>query len=193
MKKKTPEPAQKAPRGAKKRPTHKQKAQADAAAVLKKMAKKLKGEMLNAKEEAFCQYYASSVEFFGNGTQSYIEAFDVVLYEGKRPRGDENYMTYLSVRHAAHDLLTKANILARINEIYEAHGLNDTFVDKQLERLIVQDAEPSVKIKAIAEYNKLKSRITKEVDVRHTFANDPRSDEELDRAIAEAEAFFKKK
>lgn len=196
MKKKTPAPTTKAPRRnapPKKRATPKQEAQKKDREVLEKMTKLLKGDMLDSKAEAFCQYYASSVEFFGNGTQSYIEAYDVVLYEGKRPRGPENYMTYASVRHAAFDTLTKANILKRINEIYEAHGLNDTFVDKQLEKLIVQDADMSVKIKAISEYNKLMSRITEHKNINHTLLDDPRTDEEIEREIAEARAFFTKK
>ena len=38
-------------------------------------------------------------------------------------------------------------------------------MDKQLEKLIVQDADYSAKMKAIAEYNKLKARITEKRDI----------------------------
>ena len=55
--------------------------------------------------------------------------------------------------------------MERIDEIFEAHGLNDQFVDKQLEKLIVQDADFNAKMKAIAEYNKLKARITEKRDI----------------------------
>lgn len=112
---------------------------------------------LNEKQELFCQYFASDREFFGNGVQSYIEAYDIDL----SVKG-----AYDAARVGAHRLLTKANITTRINEIFEAHGLNDNFVDKQLEKLIVQDAEFGTKLNAIKEYNALKQRITKHVDIK---------------------------
>lgn len=105
---------------------------------------------LNPQQKAFCELFASDREFFGNGVQSYIEAYDIDL----TVKG-----AYNSAKANAHKLLTKDYILKYIDELFEAHGLNDTFVDKQLEKLITQDAEFSVKIKAIGEYNKLKGRI----------------------------------
>ena len=163
----------------------------------KKTPQQLKKEImgLNPKEESFCQLYASDKEFFCNGTQSYIQAFDVTLYKGgKKPDdGKGTYMTYESVKEMAHRLLTRVDILNRINEIYESRGLNDTFVDKQLEKLITQDAEFPVKIKAIGEYNKLKGRITDKSTMVHTFVNDERSDEEVERVIEEQRKFFEKK
>lgn len=106
---------------------------------------------LNEKQKVFCELFASDREFFGNGTQAYIEAYNIDLSK----KG-----AYLSAKANAHRLLTKDYILKYIDELFEARGLNDTFVDKQLEKLITQDAEFSVKIKAISEYNKLKGRIT---------------------------------
>lgn len=111
---------------------------------------------LNPKQELFCQYFASDREFFGNGTQSYIEAYDIVVSK----KG-----AYNAARANASDLLTKPNILKRIDELFEARGLNDTFVDKQLEKLIIQDAEFGTKLQAIKEYNALKQRITKKLDM----------------------------
>lgn len=72
---------------------------------------------------------------------------------------------YNVAKSGACENLTKPYILERIDEIFEAHGLNDQFVDKQLEKLIVQDADFNTKMKAIAEYNKLKSRITEKKDI----------------------------
>lgn len=106
---------------------------------------------LTPKQRAFCELFASDRELFGNGVQSYIEAYNVDLSK----KG-----AYNVAKVEAHRLLTKPNVLEEINRIFEARGLNDTFVDKQLEKLITQDAEFSTKIKAIAEYNKLKGRIT---------------------------------
>lgn len=113
------------------------------------MSKTLK--KLTLKEQAFCELFASDKEFFGNGVQSYIEAYNVDLSK----KG-----AYNVAKAQAHRMLTKPYILEYIDKLFEARGLNDTFVDKQLEKLITQDAEFSTKIKAITEYNKLKGRIT---------------------------------
>lgn len=110
-----------------------------------------KPKALNPKQKKFCELFASDREFFGNGVQSYIEAYGIVL---SKPGA------YNAARVSAHNLLTKPNILKEIDRLFESRGLNDTFVDKQLEKLITQDAEFSTKIKAIAEYNKLRGRIT---------------------------------
>lgn len=114
------------------------------------------GHKLTPQQELFCQLYASDREFFGNGVQSYIEAYDV---DTSKPGW------YTTARAGAHENLTKPHILERIDEIFEAHGLNDQFVDKQLEKLIIQDADFNAKMKAIAEYNKLKARITEKRDI----------------------------
>lgn len=111
---------------------------------------------LNPKQELFCKLYASDREFFGNGVQSYIEAYNIDLSQ----KG-----AYLSAKANANKLLTKDYILKRIDELFEAHGLNDTFVDKQLEKLIIQDADFKTKVSAIKEYNALKSRIKNNLDI----------------------------
>lgn len=114
------------------------------------------GHKLTPQQELFCQLYAGDREFFGNGVQSYIEAYGV---DTSKPGW------YTTARAGAYENLTKPHILERIDEIFEAHGLNDQFVDKQLEKLIVQDADFNAKMKAIAEYNKLKARITEKRDI----------------------------
>lgn len=113
----------------------------------------------NPRHEAFCRLYASDREFFGNGVQSYIAAYDIDITQ----KG-----AYNSAKSSAYDLLTKPYILRRIDELFEAHGLNNIFVDKQLEKLIVQDADKNAKMKAIQEYNKLKSRIKEKVELTQT-------------------------
>lgn len=119
---------------------------------------------LNAQQKKFCELFASDREFFGNGTQSYIEAYNIDLSK----KG-----AYLSAKANAYRLLTKDYILKYIDELFEARGLNDTFVDKQLEKLITQDAEFNVKIKAISEYNKLKGRITEKKEVKGDITVNP--------------------
>jgi phage terminase small subunit len=111
---------------------------------------------LNPKQELFCKLYASDRDFFANGVQSYIEAYDIDTNEPG---------AYNGARASASKLLTNTAILTRINEILELEGLNDVFVDKQLNFLITQNADLSTKARAINEYNKLKSRITEKKDI----------------------------
>jgi hypothetical protein len=106
---------------------------------------------LSPKQELFCQLFASDREFFGNGTQSYIEAYDVDLSK----KG-----AYQVARAGAYENLTKPHLLARINELIEFSGLNDVAVDKQLAVVIAQNADYPSKVAAMREYNKLKQRIT---------------------------------
>ena len=108
------------------------------------------GHKLTPQQALFCELYASDREFFGNGVQSYIEAYDV---DTSKPGW------YATAKSGASENLTKPYILERIEEIFEAHGLNDQFVDKQLEKLICQDADFKTKLGAIQEYNKMKGRI----------------------------------
>lgn len=100
---------------------------------------------LNPKQILFCEYYASNKEFFGNGTQSYMEAY--------------NTSNYKAAMACAYNLLIKTEILEYINYLFETRGLNDAFVDKQLELVITQNADYRSKISGIGEYNKLKKRV----------------------------------
>ncbi len=106
-------------------------------------------KLLIPKHKLFCEKYASNTEFFGNGTQSYIEVY--------KPKRVGNW--YNSARASASALLTNPNILGYINQILEMRGLNDTFVDKQLEFLITQHADFKSKLGGIHEYNQLKRRV----------------------------------
>lgn len=174
--------------------THIGKKHAEEHAEAVEREKKALENKLSPQEEFFCELWASDREFFGNGTQSYIEAFEVKLVKKPDPDSDDNEMTYDQVRYAAHKLLTDTNILRRINEIFETRGLNDAFVDKQLEVVITQNAEFSPKIKAIAEYNKLKKRTTETVEHVHAFSDiKGMTGEELAREKEKLMAFFQKK
>lgn len=116
----------------------------------------IRAKGLNAHQELFCQYFASDREFFGNGVQSYVEAYDVdVTQKG----------SYDAARVNASKLLTNANILKRIDEIMEHATLNDQFVDKQLAFVIAQSNDLTNKVAAMKEYNKLKQRIVDKVDM----------------------------
>lgn len=106
---------------------------------------------LTMKQEQFCQYFATDRDMFGNGTQAYLEA-----YPDSSPE---------AARRSASDLLTKPDVLKRINELIEFNGFNDVDVDKQLAVVIAQNADFSSKVAAIREYNKLASRITDKLDL----------------------------
>lgn len=118
--------------------------------------KKSADKQLTPKQELFCQLFASDQEFFGNGTQAYIEAYNIDLTK----KG-----AYAGARTSAYRLLTNVDILKKINEILETGILNNEFVDKQIAFLITQNAELGTKLGAIKEYNALKQRVTNKLDV----------------------------
>lgn len=115
------------------------------------MGKEQQTNELTPKQEIFCRNFAGSREFFGNGVQSYIDAFNC-----------ENYDT---AKVEASKLLTKPNIIKRINEILDIAGLNDENVDKQLSMLINQNVDFKSKISAIKEYNALRGRIKQKMEL----------------------------
>ena len=119
------------------------------------MAKKTAKDKLRPKQRHFAELYASDKEFFGNGTQAYIEAYSP-------NQAKPNW--YKTARASAHQLLTNMNVLDYINELLDL-TLNDQHVDKQLAFLVTQDAELNVKLGAIKEYNALKVRITKKIEL----------------------------
>jgi hypothetical protein len=128
---------------------------------LEKAEKEQQPKGLNEKQELFCQLYATDREFFGNGVQAYIEAYEP---DTSKPNW------YNGARASASRLLSDVNIYTRINELLEDGGLNDVNVDKQLQFLINQQDDKSTKLQAIREYNKLKQRIIDRID--HTSKGD---------------------
>lgn len=115
------------------------------------MAKKDLWANLTAEQRKFCQTYVTA-EFFCNWVESYIEAYELDV---------NKKWAYDTAKSNAYKLLTQAKILEYIESLIDYAWLNDQFVDKQLLKLIQQDAEKSVKLWAIKEYNILKIRIEK--------------------------------
>ena len=107
-------------------------------------------ETLNEKQKLFCKLYTSDREFFGNGMQSYMEAYNVP------------HVKWKSAATAATRLLKNDKVLQYVNSLLELRGLNDGFVDKQLEFLVTQHADFKSKLGAIREYNQLKKRVSQE-------------------------------
>lgn len=118
-------------------------------------SKKATKSKLTLPQEQFCKNFVSA-DFFGNGVQSYIDAY-------KPDQSKPNW--YNRAKSNAAELLTKPDLLNRINELLDLSGFNDANVDKQLLVLIQQNADFNAKVAAIREYNKLKMRITERLDV----------------------------
>jgi hypothetical protein len=110
---------------------------------------------LSLEQESFCQHYVSPGEFYGNGTQAYIHAFNIdISIKGQ----------YNAARSNASRLLTYDYINKRINCLLETGGFNSENADKRLLHWMNQSADPSVSVKAIQEFNKLKQRITDKIE-----------------------------
>lgn len=125
-----------------------------------KKRKKSAADKLNLKQRLFCELFASSEEFFGNGIQSYVEAYGINLSK----KG-----AYQSAKAAASRLLTNVNLLDYINELLEV-VLNEAHADKQLAFLMTQNADFGAKMSAIREFNILRQRITKKFEGTMTLA-----------------------
>ncbi len=121
------------------------------------MAKK-QHPLKELKREKFCQLYAGDREFFGNGVQSYLEAYNIDMTK----KGQ-----YDVARVQAYRLLTNVSILERIDEILDFSGFTNAHADKQLMLVMTQNANLSAKIKGLGEYNKLRGR-HKPTKVEHT-------------------------
>ena len=147
--------------------------------------RRVNDNLLNAMQEKFCYYYSSS-EYFMNGTQAYIKAYT-------RDEGGENeYIPSTKVAQSgAYELLCKPEICKRIDELMGELSLNDTVVDRELTKVIHQNADLKAKVAATKEYNALKKRITQTLEVQHSELRQM-SDTELARRIQELQGFFNK-
>ncbi len=87
---------------------------------------------------------------------SYAEAYDYDLTQ----KGAINVCGA-----CASKLLRFAKITAYQSKLLEASALNDIFVDKELAKVITQDMDFGDKIRAINEYNKLRGRHTKNLNL----------------------------
>lgn len=102
------------------------------------------------KQEEFCQLYVNGdKELFGNGVHSYAEAYDM---DKSKPNW---YKTSVA---AASRLLTNVKIIERIRQLLEEGGFKDENIEKQHLFLINQHTDLGVKMRAIADYYKLKGK-----------------------------------
>lgn len=124
----------------------------------------------NQRQEKFCQLYATDADFFGNGVQAYIEAYDP---DQSKPNW------YKTACARASQLLSNVKVCERINQILEESGFNDVAVDKQLAFLLTQHADFKSKLGAIREYNKLKARIQDKSEIKVIRDYEDMTDDEL--------------
>jgi hypothetical protein len=118
---------------------------------------------LNPKQEQFCQLYTKGDrDFFGNGTQCYLEVYGWYAEDDK---DEKRKISYQSAMANASRLLRNDKIIKRINELLETEGFNEENVDKQHLFLINQHADLKTKLGAIKEFNELKQRIQKKLDI----------------------------
>lgn len=111
---------------------------------------------LNPKQQKFCKLYATDREFFGNGVESYVE-----VYEPDKSKPN----WYKSACSSASRLLRHVKVCEYINGLLESSGFNNEFVDKATLFLITQHSDFKTKLGAIKEYNALKQRIIKKLDL----------------------------
>lgn len=132
------------------------------------------GDTLTLKQELFLRNYVQNDEFFGNGTLSYADAYGYDLEHadqtylknefGKDISGSSEYdRMYFNCAASASRMLKNAKISKHLDRMFN-ELLTDQRVDRELAKLIVSGGE-SVKVAAIREYNALKQRITKKVDL----------------------------
>lgn len=121
---------------------------------------------LNHQQEEFCQLYiGKDTELFGNGAQCYLAVYGAeYLLKNKKP------MNYLVAIAASSRLLANVKVLDRINQLLETGGFNNENVDKQHLFLINQHADFKTKMAAIKEFNELKQRVTKKLELSGTLS-----------------------
>lgn len=122
----------------------------------------LNKDAVTMKQEVFCQEYIDSV---GNGTRAAIKAFDIknkeVVDVREKDRTDAQVRKYELVINTAatmaNEYLRKPNIIKRIDDILEERGFTDETVKREHYKLI-RYSEPSIRMKAIESYYKLKGK-----------------------------------
>lgn len=136
-------------------------------------------EVLNPKQELFCQFYVMNDELFGNATLSYAEAYDYKLDTLSKERpilstddlgnpkeyGESEYdLAYNVCAVTSSRSLRSAKVQLRVRELLN-ELLKDDVVDSELAKVIRQNHKLESKMAAIREYNKLKGRIIDKTDL----------------------------
>ena len=109
-----------------------------------------KVEQLSPRREKFCQLYTSNDrELFGNGVQSYIEAYSP---DTSKPNW------YKTACACSSRMLSNVNVIEKINELLVQQGFNDENVEKQHLFLLNPHDDKGIKMRAVDSYYKLKGK-----------------------------------
>lgn len=151
----------------------------------KKANRKRSTKTLKQRRELFCQFFVRNSETRSNATLSYGEAFDYKL--DTLPKDDAVFapewvdedgdvhggerITPSTYDKAYQVCATEGARLLKIPEIQDRitdlrnEMLEDRIVDGELEKVIMQDIELAPKLGGIREYNALRNRVQKKIDV----------------------------
>lgn len=131
------------------------------------------GEKLTYRQELFCRHYTQNPETCLNGTLSYAltYGFDLDSLDNEFPPSINGEKTFSERRKAENSCAQMASVLLRslkvskrVTELFN-EMFTDTVVDGELIKIIMSAPKPSDRVAAIKEYNSLKQRITKKLDL----------------------------
>lgn len=132
-------------------------------------------ENLTLEQERFCQCYTQDSDLFGNATLSYAEAYNRGLETKDRTRQKDEKgfdivgtSEYDKEEHycgaAGSRLMRNDRVLMRINVLFQEKYLTDLNADATLAKVMASGTNTE-KLAAIKQYNELKGRITKKLDL----------------------------
>lgn len=132
------------------------------------------GEDLTHKQELFCRFYTQNEETLLNGVLSYAEAYGFDLDSlSEEPVYAEDKITILQQSQyklayhycgfAASRMLKNDKVARRVNVLFN-ELMREEIVDARLMRIILKGKDND-SLAAIKEFNSLKQRITKKLDL----------------------------
>lgn len=133
------------------------------------------GDKLTLKQELFCRYYTQNPETCLNGTHSYGRAYGfdfdnldrTTIYEEDKitvKKKSDYTRAFDYCGNAASRMIRNAKVSKRITELFN-EMLRDDVIDAELLKIIMYAPKPSDRVAAIKEYNSLKQRIVKKLDL----------------------------
>lgn len=122
--------------------------------------------ILNPKQDMFCKVFATDQNCLANGKLSYKKVYGEHLSDDVASASSGRF-------------LMDSRFTARINEYLERDGFNNETVDAHHLFLIKQKKDMGVSMKGIQEYNKLKKRVTNQIELIMPTPLAPLDDDEV--------------
>lgn len=161
---------------------------------------KLGSSGLTLKEERFCHFYVRNETTRGNKTQSYAAGYGIDLdkLSGEKRKDEKGEVIGSSDREKqetvcasmAIRLLRKAKVSKYVQQLWN-DTLKNEIVDGELAKIILQNEEMPTKLGGIREYNRLRKRITEQLQILRPL--EEVSDEDLAEMQREAKKLLLKK